>query len=77
MEGRNFTEVPNIFQENEGKYPAALNKFKKLMTKKDVTWGQDPKGGRSDLLLLMTLTMWAIPAVLLIAAMKCAKQNIE
>jgi len=77
MEGRNFTEVPNIFQENEGKYPAALNKFKKLMTKKDVTWGQDPKGGRSDLLLLMTLTMWAIPAVLLIAAMKCANQNID
>lgn len=77
MEGKTFTEVPNIFQKNEEQNPAVFNKFIKWMTQRDVRWSQDPKGGRADLLLFLTFSMWAIPVILLAAAMRCAAQNID
>jgi len=72
LEGRNVTEVVHVLEVNDQQ-----NKFKNWIARRDLPWSQDPKGGRGDLLIYLTITMWMIPAILLAAAMKCAQQNID
>ena len=72
VEGRNVTEVVHVLEVNDKQ-----NKFKNWIARRDLPWSQDPKGGRGDLLIYLTITMWMIPAILLAAAIRCAQENIE